>query len=351
MRPVFVRTLVPTASLAALLLGCGSSAKKAPEPPAQPAEPAAPAAAEAEPTKAPPPDGPFLYRYDGATGPVYLFGTIHMAVSAKNDLDPVVWDSFTSSKELVLELDPTKVNPMAMMARALDPKGTPLDQQLTPEEWEVLKSNVKTMPEAMLKQAKPWFAQMLLSLAGVDPSTAMEMELIAHANEAGMQIGALETLDDQLNAIESTSDIDALKEAIEKVDEGKAQMKELIAAYKAGKLTKFVELFEADMTDPTSTDALLKNRNEAWVPQIEKMLERGNIFIAVGAGHLYGEHGLLTLLEKRGHEATRILGSDQPAGESAPEAKRIERLPAGVHRPHLQLVRRGGQVDQMAYRR
>jgi uncharacterized protein YbaP (TraB family) len=49
-------------------------------------------------------------------------------------------------------------------------------------------------------------------------------------------------------------------------------------------------------------EAILVRRNARWVPQIEAMLDRpGQIFIAVGAGHLAGPDSVITMLRQRGH--------------------------------------------------
>ena len=54
------------------------------------------------------------------------------------------------------------------------------------------------------------------------------------------------------------------------------------------------------------TNALLKDRNEAWSAVIEDMLKgSGSSFIAVGAAHLVGPDSLQTRLKLRGIVAER----------------------------------------------
>ena len=48
-------------------------------------------------------------------------------------------------------------------------------------------------------------------------------------------------------------------------------------------------------------DVLLNNRNKNWVIQLKKIMLQEPVFIAVGAGHLVGEKGLLALLKKEGY--------------------------------------------------
>ena len=50
--------------------------------------------------------------------------------------------------------------------------------------------------------------------------------------------------------------------------------------------------------------AMIDRRNENWVSTIESLLPSSqNTLIVVGAGHLAGDQGLLSLLRRRGIES------------------------------------------------
>jgi uncharacterized protein YbaP (TraB family) len=59
------------------------------------------------------------------------------------------------------------------------------------------------------------------------------------------------------------------------------------------------------LLDPVHGDRLLADRNRRWAPRIERYLEHGGGFVAVGLGHLLGERGLPTMLERAGYRVTR----------------------------------------------
>ena len=59
-------------------------------------------------------------------------------------------------------------------------------------------------------------------------------------------------------------------------------------------------------SDGENNDALLKNRNINWVKQLETILPRNNIFMAVGAAHLFGNDGLIDLLRREGYTVKGI---------------------------------------------
>ena len=46
---------------------------------------------------------------------------------------------------------------------------------------------------------------------------------------------------------------------------------------------------------------LLSNRNRAWMEQIPKMLADAPTLVVVGAAHLVGDEGLLSLLRQSGY--------------------------------------------------
>jgi len=48
-------------------------------------------------------------------------------------------------------------------------------------------------------------------------------------------------------------------------------------------------------------DLLLNKRNKNWVEQLNTIMKNESVFVAVGAGHLVGENGLVSLLKKEGY--------------------------------------------------
>ena len=53
-------------------------------------------------------------------------------------------------------------------------------------------------------------------------------------------------------------------------------------------------------------NAFLDQRNINWIPKIKDYASKGKAFIAVGAGHLGGENGVIRLLENQGYKVTPV---------------------------------------------
>jgi hypothetical protein len=80
-------------------------------------------------------------------------------------------------------------------------------------------------------------------------------------------------------------------------------------AWRSGDLTALDELAATPLRDdfPEVYTALLVDRNNAWLPQIEIMSTTAEVeFVLVGALHLVGDDGLLAMLTSRGYKVTQL---------------------------------------------
>jgi uncharacterized protein YbaP (TraB family) len=53
-------------------------------------------------------------------------------------------------------------------------------------------------------------------------------------------------------------------------------------------------------------DLLLNNRNHNWVEKLKTIMPKSSVVVAVGAGHLPGEQGVINLLRKAGYTVTPV---------------------------------------------
>ncbi len=58
-------------------------------------------------------------------------------------------------------------------------------------------------------------------------------------------------------------------------------------------------------------DSLVTQRNTRWVERLDTVMPKHTCFIAVGAGHLPGRHGLLSLLRTRGYAVEPVTGGER----------------------------------------
>jgi uncharacterized protein YbaP (TraB family) len=75
----------------------------------------------------------------------------------------------------------------------------------------------------------------------------------------------------------------------------------MLEVYQKQHLDELQHLLDQEPGFADSKAVMLDNRNKNWVTQLRDILPQKNIFIAVGAGHLVGENGLISLLKKEGY--------------------------------------------------
>lgn len=141
---------------------------------------------------------------------------------------------------------------------------------------------------------------------GVD----MQLSSLSAKNENQKNIG-LETIEEQYEILPKIYDVPAdsneWAKSILPYEENKKMNEELLQSYIDGNiLEKYVDANSLEVTEE-QYNLLLVNRNLNWIKQLPQYLEKENqSFIAVGAGHLPGEKGLIKLLEEEGYEVNLI---------------------------------------------
>ena len=100
-----------------------------------------------------------------------------------------------------------------------------------------------------------------------------------------------------------------IKQTLEDIKQLPVMMPKMITAWREGNIDNMDEYILADMREshPQVYHELLVSRNNNWMPEIEAMLKTDEVeAVFVGAGHLAGDKGLLTLLAKKGYNISQL---------------------------------------------
>ena len=84
-------------------------------------------------------------------------------------------------------------------------------------------------------------------------------------------------------------------------------MNEMVENYKAEDVGALYNQMVEELTDKHTIQIMLEERNHHWVTEMPEMMQKGSSFFAVGAGHLGGPTGIITLLRKQGYTVTPIM--------------------------------------------
>lgn len=86
-----------------------------------------------------------------------------------------------------------------------------------------------------------------------------------------------------------------------------ADLKKMTEVYKLQDAEKLLAASSSQMeADPTFVTKLLDERNAAWITKLDKAVKSKPTFIAVGAAHLGGNNGVISLMRANGYSFKAI---------------------------------------------
>ena len=161
----------------------------------------------------------------------------------------------------------------------------------------------------MLEKYKPLLIESMIleQTFKCDNMIIMEQLVMEQARAHKKDIEGLETMDYQLGIFDRIPYQLQARQLLKMVESSagskeEGEIKELTDAYRSQLLDKMDELTKKeDMGIQNFTDMLLYNRNENWAKKLEGLMAKNALVIAVGAGHLPGERGVINLLRKAGY--------------------------------------------------
>ncbi len=264
------------------------------------------------------------------TAPSHLFGTIHLSDSRVTTIASKVTEALFTSKTLALEVaDLSDAALGAAMATSADllvyADGQTLEQKLQKAEFKRVQAIVEKagIPGDAAKLLKPWLVNTLLAISDCERrqidagAPVVDMRLGEHAKEKGIPVVGLETIELQLAALASVPDdeqLQMLKVGLKYADRTSDMLETLLQLYlkrQMGAAMPFqIALAEKSGVPASAFDgfqkALLVDRNASMAKKAAPLLDKGRAFIAVGALHLPGKTGLVTLLRDAGYSVTPV---------------------------------------------
>lgn len=264
--------------------------------------------------------GPAVWVVRDADSTLYLFGTVHVLKPETIWRTAKVDAAYAASDNVVMEigdLDDRATIDAVFMRYGTSPE-TPLSSRLSPEDLTSLTQAARTLgiSAQQLEPMRPWLAGITLALAvitraGYDAQSGVDRVIKTRAEADGKPISGLETPDEQIRSFATLPDdvqLAMLTSVLDQFDEAQTLVDDLVESWSAGDLDALERIMVEDMREESEAlyQAVLVRRNSAWTDKIQTMLEgSGTTFIAVGAGHLVGEHSVQEMLEDRGVEVER----------------------------------------------
>lgn len=242
--------------------------------------------------------------------PSYLFGTFHLMCKEDIHFSENLSKAFKHSSSLYLEIDlddPT--NTFSAFKYMYMKDGVTLQKLLDSLQYQKIKkffSDSLHMTMSMIEKMKPAFSSSLVYpfMMTCKTTDGIEMELIKKSKQQEKEIYGFETIEFQSSVFDNIpykEQATELYNMIDSIDIYKMNFIKMLSLYKSQRLDEIEKSFNDEPGFEEQKAVLLTNRNNNWVSQLKNILSKSNIFIAVGAGHLAGEKGLIQLLKNEGY--------------------------------------------------
>lgn len=254
-----------------------------------------------------------LWRISGKkiTRPSYLFGTMHVLCAKDANLSDSLKSAIARVDEIYFEINlgdmAGMLNSMKFM-RMNDSKR--LSDLLKPDEYarvkEYFAKHNSMLPFSLLERFKPMLISGLVEEQALDCETTDGMELmIMKEAKHGKPVDGLETAEFQAGLFDSIPYETQARELVNYIDSSdmnKQQTRQLVELYNKQDLDGIDELSRKEDGGMSGyMDLLLYARNRKWAKNLDGLLPKKSLLIAVGAAHLPGNGGVIELLRKAGY--------------------------------------------------
>jgi uncharacterized protein YbaP (TraB family) len=259
----------------------------------------------------------FLWKIEAGSKFLYLAGSVHFLSAAEYPLSPALERAFTESGTLVEEIDLAEAESLALaptlLAKGMFLDGRRFDGSVSKETAALVAAHVKQagLPVEMIQSMKPWMVMMTLTAlgaqkAGFDPNLGLDMHFFMRARNAGKPVVGLETAESQIDRLDRMPNAlqeQLLRSTLDDLDLQRDEFKTMVSAWRRGDAAALEKMLHSSLTPyPAAYQSLIVERNRNWMPQIDSCFAKPQpCLVVVGAAHLVGRDGLLTMLRRKGY--------------------------------------------------
>ncbi len=253
---------------------------------------------------------------NGLKEPSYLYGTFHMLCREDIRFTDNLKLALNRADEVYFEMDLDDPATLLGGIFFMNMKGdSTLKDFYTEQEYNRLYSFFKDslrLPIQTLSRMKPALLEAFMypSMLNCKNTSGVEEQLMLLAKAGKKPISGLETIQEQSAVFDSIPYSVQAKSLYKSID-SLAQYKVQFAQMKDDYLAEKLDAINAEMENDNYSEGdfnyfLLEKRNKNWIVKLKKVMAEKKLFIAVGAGHLGGEMGMIALLEKEGYKVEPV---------------------------------------------
>ncbi len=246
----------------------------------------------------------------------YLFGTIHLMPKDEFETYKIVDEKLKKSGQMVLEMivDVPLKQQIEWAKQMLLPKGTTLRDFMPEDDFGNLKSyvidslGVKEMSFNTYIKFKPFafYSALIPSIIG-KKIEGYEIYFSHIAKKKDIPVKGLESFEYQIGIFDSISNERQMEMFFSDDQDLKKEFSEMLDLYKEQDIYHMSDEMSGENLPDDFENRLIATRNETWVPKLIELMQEKPTFIAVGAGHLAGENGIILKLREKGYDVEPIM--------------------------------------------
>lgn len=266
-------------------------------------------------------EGPVWKVTDGSNH-LFIGGTIHLLGKQDYPLPAVFNKGYRGSQILVFEIDPDEASSPAAQQKfaqhARYDDGRTLSSVLSKKTYTELNNYLaaRGIPIASFEQIKPSMLSVVLTVLELQrlgiAGMGVDEFFNQRAKDDSKQRLFLESLDDQFKALltqDEGKEDQVITQALKELNKLSTVMQATKAAWREGDNQALMEVaLNPWMKEfPKVYQSLLVDRNRRWLPQLKAMMQTAEVeYVLVGALHLVGPDGLLSLMQQQGYRVEKL---------------------------------------------
>lgn len=230
-------------------------------------------------------------------------------------MDERIEQAFSDTDVLMMELDLSSPQTMLTLQQLMvNPTGPYLSEYVSEDELEEIDQYfIENLGVglAQLGGLKPLALNSMAMVTGLPCSdvTSYESYFVEQAGDIDMPVLELESPQFQMSIFDNiplSEQVDWLLEMISDPESLQAQVTAMADAYLSEDLDQLYRFMQEDPQFQDYMETLLDERNLNWIAPIREQIHVQPTFIAVGAGHLPGDEGVIELLKQAGYTVEPI---------------------------------------------
>lgn len=262
-----------------------------------------------------------LWKATSATNTVYLLGSIHLGSKAMYPLPQEFEDAYSAARTLIVEVDMNRLDMQQLQSLMLSKGMYSGEDSLWNHVSADTRKRLETfcdkyqMPAAMLARMKPWMVAVTVATipmlkSGMEAGLGIDKYFLDRAAEGKKPVVQIESAEWQVNLLSGFSDelqAKFLASSIQQAEKSLEHGKRIEEIWMSGDPGKLEAALREDPGPPEVERALLEDRNPHMADVAERYLKgKDPALVVVGAAHLVGKDGVVSLLEKRGYKVQQV---------------------------------------------